>query len=112
VTLDETVARSIDPRYLALSPARSANSSWVSFLAWRSRRKLQPAADNHFSLTITLIGDRGPIVLYKQLPGMGRAKRYTITIADDNRAPLNKLCGRLIAAGSTCDVPRNGFGRD
>jgi hypothetical protein len=60
----------------------------------------------------SLIGDREPIVLYKQLPGMGRAKRYTITIADDNRAPLNKLCGRLIAAGSTCDVPRNGFGRD
>jgi hypothetical protein len=60
----------------------------------------------------SLIGDREPIVLYKQLPGMGRAKRYIITIADDNRAPLTKLCERLIAAGSTCDVLRNGFGRD
>ena len=38
VTLAETEARSIDPRYRALRPARSANSSWVSFLAWRSRR--------------------------------------------------------------------------
>jgi hypothetical protein len=59
-----------------------------------------------------LIGDREPIVLYKQIPGLGRAKRYIITIADDNRAPLNKLCERLIAAGSTCDVLRNTFGQN
>jgi len=58
------------------------------------------------------IGDREPIVLYKQLPGMGRAKRYIITIADDNRAPLDKLCEKLIAAGATCDVLRNALGRD
>jgi hypothetical protein len=31
-----------------------------------------------------LIGDREPIVLFGQIPGMGRAKRYIITIADDN----------------------------
>ena len=38
MTLAETVARSIEPRYRALSAARSANSSWVIFLAWRARR--------------------------------------------------------------------------
>jgi hypothetical protein len=60
----------------------------------------------------SLIGDREPIVLYKQIPGMGRAKRYIITIADDNRAPLDKLCEKLFAADATCDVLRNAFGQD
>ena len=54
-----------------------------------------------------LIGDREPIVLHKEIPGMGRAKRYIITIADDDRAPLDKLCRKLIAADATCDVLRN-----
>jgi hypothetical protein len=40
VTLAETVARSIDPRYRALRPARCASSSWVNFLTRRSRRTL------------------------------------------------------------------------
>jgi len=48
----------------------------------------------------------------KPLPGMGRAKRYIITIADDNRAPLDKLCEKLIATGATCDVLRNAFGKN
>ena len=55
-------------------------------------------------------GDREPIVLLRQIPGMGKVKRYIITIADDNRAPLDKLCKKLTAAGSTCDVMRNQFG--
>jgi Transglycosylase SLT domain len=55
----------------------------------------------------SLIGDREPIVLHKQIPGMGTARRYIITIADDNRAPLEKLCARLIAAGGGCVVLRN-----
>ena len=54
-----------------------------------------------------LIGDREPLVLHKHLPGMGPAKRYIITIADDNRAPLNKLCDKLTAAGGACLVLRN-----
>jgi murein L,D-transpeptidase YafK len=58
----------------------------------------------------SLIGDREPIVLLRQLPGMGRAKRYVITIADDDRAPLDKLCRNLIAANATCDVLRNSRG--
>src|SRR6516165_9625678 len=32
----------------------------------------------------SLIGNREPIVLHKEIPGMGRAKRYIITIADDD----------------------------
>jgi hypothetical protein len=55
----------------------------------------------------SLIGDREPIVLHKEIPGMGRAKRYIITIANDDRGPLDKLCRKLIAADATCDVLRN-----
>jgi hypothetical protein len=54
-----------------------------------------------------LIRDHEPIVLHKEIPGMGRAKRYIITIADDNRGPLDKICRKLIAADATCDVLRN-----
>jgi hypothetical protein len=60
----------------------------------------------------SLIGDREPIVLHKQIPGMGRAKRYIITIADDNRAALDKLCEKLIAADAPCDVLRNASGQN
>jgi hypothetical protein len=42
----------------------------------------------------------------------GRAKRYIITIADDDRRPLDKLCQRLIAADATCDVLRNPIRQD
>jgi len=58
----------------------------------------------------SLIGDREPVVLFRQLAGMGRAKRYIIALADDDRAPLDKFCAKLTAAGSTCDVMRNEFG--
>jgi hypothetical protein len=58
----------------------------------------------------SLIGDRELIVLFRQLPGMGRAKRYIIALADDDRAPLDKFCQTLTGAGSTCDVMRNEFG--
>ena len=54
-----------------------------------------------------LIGDREPIALHKQIPGMGVVKRYIITIADDDRAPLDKLCTKLTAAGGACIVLRN-----
>ena len=58
----------------------------------------------------SLIGDREPVVLFRQLPGLGTAKRYIIAIADDDRVPLDKFCEKLTAAGSTCDVMRNAFG--
>ncbi len=40
VTLADTAALSIEPKYRALSPALSASSSWVNSCAWRSRCKL------------------------------------------------------------------------
>ena len=49
----------------------------------------------------SLIGDREPVVLFRQLPGLGNAKRYVIAIVDDDRAPLDKFCKKLTAAGST-----------
>jgi hypothetical protein len=58
----------------------------------------------------SLIGDREPVVLFRQLPAMGNAKRYIIAIVDDDRAPLDKFCEKLTAAGSTCNVMRNEFG--
>jgi transglycosylase-like protein with SLT domain len=45
-----------------------------------------------------VIGSRSPVVLHRQLPGMGMAKRYIIAIADDSRAPLESFCTKLIAA--------------
>jgi hypothetical protein len=60
----------------------------------------------------SLIGDREPIVLFRQLPGLGNAKRYVIAIVDDDRAPLDKFCKKLTAAGSTCNVMRNEIGPD
>jgi hypothetical protein len=59
----------------------------------------------------SLIGDRDPIVPHKQIPSMGGAKRYIITIASDDRAPLDNVCQRLIAVGATCDILRNRFGQ-
>jgi hypothetical protein len=55
-----------------------------------------------------LIGDSEPIVLRARIPGMGSVPRYIIRIADDNRAPLDKLCSKLIGAGGACVVLRNG----
>jgi len=46
----------------------------------------------------SLIGDREPVVMFRQLPGTGNAKRYVIAIADDDRAPLDKFCKKLTAA--------------
>jgi hypothetical protein len=79
-------------------------SNWSESRAWATYRALQ----KQFA---ALIGDREPIVLHSRLPGMGSATRFIIRIADDNRAYLEKLCARLIAAGGACVVLRNGMGR-
>jgi Transglycosylase SLT domain len=55
----------------------------------------------------SLIGDREPIVLHKVIPGMGGAKRFIITIADDDRASLDKICRKLVATEVSCDVMHN-----
>jgi hypothetical protein len=55
----------------------------------------------------SLIGDHEVVVTYKQISGMGMAKRYIVTIADDDRAPLDRLCKNMIVAGVICDVLGN-----
>jgi hypothetical protein len=79
-------------------------ANWSESRAWETYRALQKDYAG-------LIGDRDPIVLHSRLPGMGMATRTIIRIADDNRAPLDKLCARLIAAGGACVVLRNTVGR-
>jgi hypothetical protein len=59
----------------------------------------------------SLIGDREPVVLREAIPGMGSAKRFIITIADDDRASLDKICRKLVASDVSCDVMRNSVRR-
>jgi hypothetical protein len=79
-------------------------SNWSESQAWQTYRLLQKQYAG-------LIGDREPIVLHGRLPGMGAAPRTMIRIGDDNRAPLDTLCNKLIAAGGACVVIRNQMGR-
>jgi hypothetical protein len=79
-------------------------SNWSENQAWQTYRILQ----KHYA---SLIGDREPIVLRARLPGMGAAARTLIRIGDDNRAPLDALCNKLVAAGGACVVLRNQVGR-
>jgi hypothetical protein len=75
-------------------------ANWSEAAAWATYRSLQ----KRFA---ALIGDREPIVLHRRFPGMGTVPRYMIRIADDNKAYLDKLCNKLIAAGGACAVLRN-----
>ena len=75
-------------------------ANWSESRAWATYRALQKQY-------AALIGDREPIVLRARMPGMGMSTRTIIRIADDNRAPLDKLCAKLIAAGGACVVLRN-----
>jgi hypothetical protein len=68
--------------------------------AWATYRMLQKRYAR-------LIGDREPIVLRGQVPGMGRLARTMIRIGDDNRSYLENFCRKLIAAGGACVVLRN-----
>ena len=76
-------------------------SNWSESRAWETYRMLQRQYASS-------IGDREPIVLHGRLPGMGSVSRTIIRIGDDNRAPLDTLCNKLIAAGGACVVLRNG----
>jgi hypothetical protein len=75
-------------------------ANWSESRAWATYRALQKQY-------VSLIGDAEPIVLHARMPGMGMATRTIIRIADDNRAPLDKFCDKLIAAGGACVVLRN-----
>ena len=72
--------------------------------AWATYRLIQ----KRFA---ALIGDREPIVIRSRGIGVGEQPlRYNIRIADDDRAYLEKLCHKLIAAGGACVVLRNDRG--
>jgi hypothetical protein len=75
----------------------SESGAWALY-----RERVKPIA--------SLIDDREPIVLFRQFPGMGKSKRYIIAIVDDDRAPLERFCRKLTAAGGTCSVKRNEIG--
>ncbi len=79
-------------------------ANWSESRAWATYRALQKTY-------ASLIGDREPIVLHARMPGLGMATRTIIRIGDDNRAYLEKLCGKLIAAGGACVVLRNNVRR-
>jgi hypothetical protein len=96
-TEPQEVKSSYVPRWgVWLAADLSESGAWALY-----RERVRPFA--------SFIGDREPVVLFRQLPGMGKAKRYIIAIADDDRAPLDKFCEKLTAAGSTCNVTRNEF---
>jgi len=75
-------------------------ANWSESRAWATYRALQKQY-------ASLIGDREPIVLRARMPGIGMSTRTIIRIADDNRAPLDRLCAKLVAAGGACVVLRN-----
>ena len=129
-TIPQDVALLLAPRAASSSALQTANVADLVQAARAEEKRIAPhvprwgvwlAADpsesrawalyrermNRFA---ALIGDREPVVLFRHLPGMGRAKRYIIALADDDRAPLVNFCEKLTAAGSTCDVMRNESG--
>ncbi|HYQ05389.1 MAG TPA: lytic transglycosylase domain-containing protein [Xanthobacteraceae bacterium] len=78
-------------------------ADWSESEAWAKYRLIQKQY-------AALIGDREPIVVRSRGIGMGSDLRYNIRIADDDRAYLEKLCRKLIAAGGACVVLRNDRG--
>ena len=97
-TEPQEVKSSYVPRWgVWLAADLSEGGAWALY-----RERVRPYA--------SLIGDREPVMLFRQLPGMGNAKRYIIALADDDRAPLDKFRKTLTAAGNTCNVMRNEFG--
>jgi hypothetical protein len=78
-------------------------ASWSESEAWATYRLIQKQY-------AALIGDREPIVIRSRGIGLGFAMRYNIRIADDDRAYLEELCRKLIAAGGACVVLENDRG--
>jgi hypothetical protein len=74
-------------------------ANWSESKAWAIYRMIQKQY-------AALIGDREPIVI-RSRDENGGSMRYNIRIADDDRAYLEELCRKLIAAGGACVVLRN-----
>ena len=110
MTADRPVAaqpptKSQEAKSLAEAPHIPRWGGWLAAdvtesMAWTIYRERA----RHFA---SLIGDREPVVLFRQLPGLGNAKRYVIAVVDEDRTPLDDFCKKLTAAGSTCNVMRN-----
>jgi clan AA aspartic protease (TIGR02281 family) len=77
-------------------------ADWSESKAWATYRLIQKQY-------AALIGDREPI-MFLSSDVAGGPVRYNIRIADDDRAYLEKLCQKLIAAGGACVVLRNDRG--
>jgi hypothetical protein len=113
--VNATIAQGIADRIQTPKPEEKHIAShvprWGVWLAADlSESKAWALYRERLSRFASLIGDREPVVLFRELPGMGRAKRYVIALADDDRASLDRFCEKLTAAGSTCDVMRNESG--
>jgi hypothetical protein len=79
-------------------------ANWSESEAWATYRLIQKQY-------AALIGDREAIVIRSRDVGTGEGKlRYNIRIVDDDRAYLDELCRKLIAAGGACVVVRNDRG--
>jgi hypothetical protein len=76
-------------------------ADWSEDKAWATYRLIQKQYAG-------LIGDLKPIAISSR--GVNGEVRYNIRIADDDRAYLEELCRKLIAAGGACVVVRNDRG--
>ena len=76
-------------------------ANWSESRAWATYRLIQKQY-------AALIGDRAPIVIRSR--DVGGPVRYNIRIGDDDRAYLERLCQKLIAAGGACVVLENDRG--
>ena len=77
-------------------------ADWSESKAWAIYRMIQKQY-------AAVIGDLEPITILSRDVEGGRV-RYNIRIANDDRAYLEKLCIKLIAAGGACVVLRNDKG--
>jgi hypothetical protein len=78
-------------------------AGWSESKAWATYRLIQKQY-------AALIGDLKPIAIRSRGLGLGVGMRYNIRIVDDDRAYLEKLCRKLIAAGGACVMLENDKG--
>src|ERR1700716_501750 len=55
----------------------------------------------------SVLGDRSPLVLKRQLGGRGPSTWYFVRVAESSQQRANQLCSRLASVGGSCLVSRN-----
>jgi hypothetical protein len=55
----------------------------------------------------SVLGDRAPLVLKRQLGGRGPSTWYLVRVAESSQQRANQLCSRLASVGGSCLVSRN-----